>query len=87
MLAAVMSWSLFPLAFSLGGGSGAPLLSGGLWRLGVSLSGVSFLVLLFRPMLRGLGLLALGRLSVLACGAGGVERVSAQCLLPGFTDR
>ena len=52
MLVAVLSWSLFPLAFSLGGGSGSPLLSGGLWRLGVSLSGVSLLLLLFRPLLR-----------------------------------
>ena len=64
MLAAVLSWSLFPLAFSLGGGGGSPLLSGGLWRLGVSLSGISILLLFFRPLLRDLAVLrlTLGRL-------------------------
>ena len=52
MLAAVLSWSLFPLAFSLSGGVGAPLLTGGLWRLGVSLIGLCLLCFLFRPLVR-----------------------------------
>ena len=64
MLVAVLIFSFVPLAIVLGGGPGSPFLFNAVWRLGVAVGILLFLLLLYRSVLLNAEVLALAGRSI-----------------------